>query len=232
MTSYRFVVRHVGYWRGQIHRWSTSYVYSGTADSPPSGADCLKMLQWDDAMCYGGSASESGTYECAVYDMSRKGTHIAIITLFDWKDPGTWVNMAGTAWTTTGVFQDPTRENALVVEWAGGLGATGKPVYFRKWYHAVPVSSTTGAGAQISAADQASLLAHARTAQGIHGDNGLLLQAKSGRIAGEPRVLNYYGNHQMPKGRRKKKVSAAQAGIIGQLITQITNQARDQANDG
>lgn len=223
MAAFRFSVRHVGYWRGQVHRWSTNYVFFGTPDSPPSAEDCQTMLLWDDQMCYGGNVSESGTYECAVYDLSKKGTHIAIYTRFDWKDPATWINPSGAAWTTTGVQKDQTMEVALVVEWAGGLGATGKPVYFRKWYHNVPISNPTGAGAQISAADLMSLSAHASGVRGLFGANGLLFGSKAGRIAGSPRILNWYGNHQMPKGKKKRKTAAAvrSDSIVGQLLAQL-----------
>lgn len=204
--TYRAVVKHVRYWRGRIHRWSTVYQYVGTASSAPTAADCQHILTLDDNMCYGEGASNGGTYECAIYNQASGGVPIAVYTRFDWTTPGTWVGYAGTAWGSVSVNQEPAAEVALLVEYPAGLGRTGKPVSLRKWYHAVPVSGSTAGSPDIGAAPLATLRTGAEALMGALGDLGLVLGSRSGRIGGDAHVQAFYGNHQMPKGRRKKKV--------------------------
>lgn len=115
--------------------------------------------------------------------------------------------MAGGGWHPGSADLVSGAETALVVEYPAGLSKTGKPVTIKNWYHAVPVSAPVGGAPDVSAADLLTLAAKAGEIKGVLGSKGLVLGSKSGRIAGDPRVLAYYGNHQMPKGRRKKRTA-------------------------
>lgn len=202
--TYRAVVRHVRYWRGKIHRWSTVYQYVGNPTATLDDTDCQEILQLDDAMCYGQSAVDGGTYQCEIYNNASGGVPIANFTRFDWQTPGTWIKYGSGAWGPASADIASPAETALLVEWPCGLSKSGKPVSLRKWYHAVPTSGEPGAQADVSAGDLVSLQAKASQLIGPLGAKGLVLGSATGRLAGDPVVKAFYGNHQMPRGRRKK----------------------------
>lgn len=206
---YRAVVRHVRYWRGAPHRWSTVYPFLGTPTSGLTTADAQSVLVADDKMCWGTQAAEGGTYECALYDQAVGGVPVAVYTAFDWTTPASWIKYGGAAWTTpTG--NEFGAEMALAVTWAAGLSATGKPVKLRKWYHALPISAASTPGAaDVSAASVTSLTAQANLITAVLSSKGLALGSPSGRFAGAAHVSNYYEAHQMPRGRRRPPLLTA-----------------------
>lgn len=205
MTEYAAVVRHVGYWRGTIHRWSTVYPFVGEAAlSGTTAVDAVKTV--DDALCWGPSENDGGIFESSLYDLTHKGMPIETNTYFDYTDPGAWLGYGGAGWTEgTGLIYDPSLETAMLIEWAGGIGRTGKPVTFKKWIHAVPRSNSTVGVPDLNDPVLSDLLAEANTVQTILSGHGLLM-GNSRRLAGDAHVNHYYGNHQMPKGRKRKKV--------------------------
>lgn len=206
---YRAVVRHVRYWRGVIHRWSTVYPFLGTPSSGLATSDAQLVLAADDKMCWGAAASFGGTYECALYDQATGGVPIVVYTAFDWTTVSTWIKHNGSGWTTP-VANESTAEPALAVTWAAGLSSTGKPVKLRKWYHAVPSSSASSPGQpDINAGSVTSLTAAANAITGVLSAKGLALGSPTGRFAGSAHVSNFYENHQMPRGRRRKALLTA-----------------------
>lgn len=208
MPGVRFQVVHVRYWRGLIHRWSTDYQYNGSPSSSITAADCQTMLTADDKMCYGGGlAANGGTASCAAYSSSG-GVPLATYVAFDADTPASWIPYSGTAWgTTTGFVFNQVAEPALLVEWAGGLSSTGKPVKFRKFYHAVPNPGTTGSSSQVPSSSQTSLAAQATSMIGLFGSKGLVMGTPAGRLAGTASVSPYYAAHQLVRGRRRKTLS-------------------------
>lgn len=204
MTNYRAQVHHVRYWRGQIHRWSTVYHFGGIPSPALDAAAAKLVLEADDAMCYTNTNIYGGTYECNIYDADTGGVPVASVTLFDWQTPSSWIVYGGEGWQTTAPPPCDDAEVALLVEASLGLSKTGKPVNARKWYHAVPQTNQPLGAPQVSAADITKLTAQANLIYTCLSTYGLSANSPSGRLPGTPVVKAYYGNHQMPRGRRRK----------------------------
>lgn len=219
MASYRAVVRHVRYWKGQIHRWSTSYTFTGGGGGTPDSTDCATLLTNDDAMCYSFAAADGGTYACEIYDLAAGGSPIASHTAFDYTVPADWIPYSSDGWAAppSDGFEI-SAEVALLVEWAGGLSRTGKPVTFRKWFHAVPNAIVSPPAAQVSPTNITSLETAATTLQHSLGGRGLSMGSVSGRLAGSPTVQPFYGNHQMPRGRRRKALVTSSGKYTGPTV--------------
>lgn len=221
MTDYRAVVRHVRYWRGAIHRWSTSYEFTGSGPTPGAAAAQI-LLTADDKMCYSAASPVTGgTYQCEIY-LASGGTPVGNYVAFPYATYASWIPHAATGWpgAHTGTAE-PVAEVALLVEWAGGLSSSGKPVKFKKWYHAVPESSPAAAGAvDVNPAAVTSLQAQALALQTCLSPTYGLVLGNSRRLAGtSPVVLPYYGNHQMPRGRRKRALVTGSGVYTGPRIT-------------
>ena len=205
--AYRGVVRHVRYWRGQVHKWSTVYHFQGTPTSALVAADAQTLLTADDKMCWGNSAAANGgSYECDLYNQSTGGVPIATYVAFNWQSPATWIAYSGASWGTGLSGFDATAENALLVEWAAGLSKSGKPVKLRKWYHAIPQTGAVGGAVQLGAANVSALQTAAANMVNVLGGKGLTLGSPSNRFAGAATVSPYFSNHQMPRGRRRLTV--------------------------
>lgn len=213
MTDYRIVARHVRYWRGAVHKWSTVYPITGSISPANYGAVIAALKVMEQAVNYKTTGTVAGgLYEIALYDHATGGVPVAVTTYFPWATPGSWVAYGATAWPLAGGTALCTEaETSLQVEWAAGLSTSGKPVTFKKWYHAVPNSVAAPGAVDVQATD-ATALAAAFTS-GIAAMSGLggTLGNSSRLAATTPVVRLYYGNHQMPRGR-KRKVSALRTG--------------------
>jgi hypothetical protein len=146
---------------------------------------------------------------------SGGGVPVVEKVYYDWTTPGSWITPTSTAWPTRTAPADQNAEVAWLAEWQAGLSSSGKPVKFRKWYHSVPPSSSAGATADIPSTTVSSLLTQVTILQGcLAGGYGLVL-GNSRRLAGAATVLPYYGNHQMPRGRRRKPLVTADGRYTG-----------------
>ena len=228
MTT-RAVVRHVRYWRGTIHRWSTVYQFVGTPTSALTADDATLVLEADDDMCYPAENFYMGTYECQLYDQAVGGVPIASVTRFNWENHAAWIPPTGMGWTTRGNVAVSTAEVALLVEWPAGLSRTGKPVVLRKFYHACEDNEPGPGSPDVGGSDLASLAERANTLKGTLAAKGLVLGSSSGRLAGAPRVNQFYVTHQMPRGCRKKATAknnpaldAYIQGVIDQELGKIS----------
>lgn len=210
MTDYRLVNRHVRYWRGQIHKWSTVYPLTGSISSGNYSALMTRMLQMERAVCYpapGGAGG--GVWEQALYDQATGGVPVAVNSIFDPETPGTWVPYLGSAWSSLTTALEGNAEVALQVEWLAGLSRTGKPVRFRKWYHAVPQLASGNTAPDVSSTNVTSLEAYIQVALADVAGYGALLGNAARLAAATPVVLPFFGNHQMPRGRRRLVRTAA-----------------------
>jgi hypothetical protein len=159
-------------------------------------------------MCFG-SAADGGIFESSLYDLTAKGSPIETHTYFDYADTGAW-----TGYTSAGYFAVPSAEPqplevALQVEWPGGLSRTGKPVRFKKWYHAVGKSNAAASGdIDLTGANAAALTTYAEGFVALLAGHGLAL-GNSRRLAQSAgtSVNVYFQTHQMPKGRRRKPLA-------------------------
>lgn len=159
-----------------------------------------------------------GTYECQAYNQASGGVPIAQYVHFDWTTPSSWIPYSASGYSTASGQADGTAEVALQVEWPAGLSKSGKPVILRKWYHAVPESTGAGSSAQVSAANVAALQTAANNLKLCLSSYGIQLGSATGRLAGNARVLPFYGNHQMPRGRRRKPLVTASGRYTGPSI--------------
>lgn len=183
-------------------------------------ANLTTLLAADAAMCYPGVAGTTwgGTYEAVAYHTGG-GVPVATYTAFDWTSPGAWVRDGGAGWGSPSGAYVNQAEVALLVEWPAGLSSSGKPVNFRKWYHAVPEPGTESPGSvDISTAMAATLLTAATTLTNCLASSSLLM-GNAGRFAGSPLISRYYANHQMPKGRRRRALVSASGRYTGPTIS-------------
>jgi hypothetical protein len=210
MTQYRIVARHVRYWRGQVHRWSTVYPLSGSISAGSYAGVIAALKTMEQAVNFKNTtgAVSGGLYEIALYDHLTGGVPVAVATYFPYATPGSWIPYTGTGWTSSGPLLE-TAEAALDVRWAAGLSSSGKPVYFRKWYHAVLDSQAVAGGVQVGTTDVASLTTVLTTGIAAMSALGGTLGNSSRLAATTPIIDVYYGNHQMPRGRRRKALVSA-----------------------
>lgn len=219
MPTIRAVVRHVGYWRGVVHKWSTVYHFSGVATVDWSASDCNSIRTLDDEMCYGPSVRDGGTYEALIYNSVSGGVPVATDTTFDPDDTGVWPGFAGTRWTGEEIDAVVPREVALLVHWSAGLSSSGKTVQLRKWWHAVPDTDVEPGLPDISATPAAGLLTGATALTNCFASHGYTMSSGSGRLAGAATVETYFNNHQMPRGRRRRALVTSSGHYTGPTLT-------------
>lgn len=214
MTDYRMVVRHVRYWRGAVHRWSTVWPFTGSLSSSNYAAVIAQMRAVEQGVNFAGTgAVAGGTYAIALYASASGGVPVSEETYFDYETPSTWEPYTGSLWIEGGDAVDPTAEVALGVKWLAGLSTKGKPVAFRKWFHSVRAGSGTGAGVDISAPEVTNIQQGLQSGIAALSTYGLLLGNASRLAAITPVVNPHYENHQMPKGR-KRPLTALQKAIL------------------
>jgi len=197
MAEYVVVVEHQDYWRGNEHKWSTVYPYVGTLSGSPTSS-LTEVRDLDAAMCYPDPTTPGTILGASLYNVTAKGSPIATVA---------GRSYLGTDWNhdTSLTAAEPNREVCAVVEWSAGLSSTGKPVKFRKFIHAVPIKCAGVAPGLIDDTSVSNLQATA--------DELIIAMAGVGLAMGNARrfvgstvtVPVFYGNHQMPRGRRKKR---------------------------
>lgn len=208
MTDYRLVTRKVGYWRGNPHRWSNSYEFTGSGTTPNVAALNTFVTNESKLLYSQTGVLSGGICEAAIY-LASGGVPVAQVINFDYTIPSAWPGYSSTGWASKALVLNDPMEAALAIEWPAGLSVTGKPVFFRKYYHAVPQSNGGGTGAQdVSSGNLASLATAAEALVTCLAPTYGLVLGNSRRLAGtSPAVNPYYLNHQMPKGRRKTSVT-------------------------
>lgn len=195
MAVYRFQVVSVGMWRGKIKRWNTTFHASqqGFAVNAKLAMDAVGWKLAGDVVgaCSGGVASVA-TYNAA------GGPPIDVTVYFDWQAPSTWIPYDGSAWSgiDPATPLDASGESAAVVMGRlPGLSSTGKPVFTRKYLHAIPSRTATNyTDPDIPAA----------VASGIASkfSSSLMGNAK-GVTPSSVSCEQYYLNHQRVRGRRR-----------------------------
>lgn len=221
MADYRIIIDHVRYWRGKVHRWSTSYSMTGNGTTPDATA-CGTFLAAESKLLYpGDGASRGGPYECRIY-LRSGGVPVATFTKFNWQAPAEWVAPSGEAWSsiTDGNFDD-TAEDAVLLTWEAGLSKTGKPVFFRHYYHAIPFMGSSVAGQQtVPAAVVTNLQSYGQQLVTSLAPGYGLVQGNANRLAGTSPVAGpYVVTHQMPRGRKRPiKVTANGVAYRGEAI--------------
>lgn len=210
MAAYRYQVVSVGWWRGKIKRWNTTFHYNNALSTAYLYSKML-AAGWKSTGDVTGACS-GGVASIAVYS-STGGVPVSNTVYFDWETPSTWIPYTGTAWSAvdSSTPLDASGESAaVVIGHMAALSKTGKPVTTRKYLHAVPSRTATSfSDPDIDSATQAALVA-------------LFTTAWMGDAAGNtPSTVTcspYYLNHQRVRGRRRTvKTVASQsfsAGVV------------------
>nr|CRY96154.1 hypothetical protein [uncultured prokaryote] len=231
MSAYRVVVRHVRYWRGNIHHWSTVYPLTGSlsAGNYAGLADATHTLE--QAVNFKGLSIGGGVYEIAIYNQATGGVPVYVASYFDPATPASWVAYGSSGWGTSTENLESAAEVALQVEWAAGLGSSGKPVYFRKWYHSVPVtSSSTASAADVSTSRLTTLGAAFTTWSTAVGALGVPMGNGSRLASNTASIRQFFGNHQMPRGRRKVASAKKQSSDFESVLQLLGSEGYKVAN--
>jgi len=216
MTDYRIVARHVRYWRGSVHRWSTVWRFTGSISTGNIPTAVLAIHDLEQKVGYPGvTTHQAGLYEVALYDHATGGVPLNTTTYFDYTNPSAWINYSGTAWASPFGAALTNAEVAVVVEWPAGVSTTGKPVRFRKWFHTCPTTAAVTGANDISSADLGTIASTINTQVAIVGGLGAPMGNGSRLAATSCNVLGHYGNHQMPRGRRRKALVTASGRYTG-----------------
>lgn len=211
MAVYRYQVVSVGWWRGKIKRWNTTFHVS----SPSLAANIKNIMNatgWPNPGDVTGACS-GGVASIRVYN-STGGAPISVNTYFDWLTPSTWIPYTGTAWSgvSSSTPLDASGESAAVI--IGNISAlskSGKPVTTRKYLHAVP--SRTAAA--YSDPDIAPAVATALAAQ----FPSSIMATPAGVAPASVTCAPYYLNHQRVRGRRRSKaLVSAQSFASGVVV--------------
>lgn len=210
MAVYRYQVVSVGWWRGKIKRWNTTF-HTTSSNSRSALHTVMQKAGYPNPGDVEGDCS-GGVASISVYAASG-GAPLSKLDYFDWQSPATWIPYDGDAWAAVpeGTPIDASGESAaVIVGKMSGLSATGKPVSTRKYLHAVPSRTATDfADPDIAAATQAALAS-------------LFLSSYMLNPAGvAPATVEcepYYLNHQRVRGRRRSTEQVAaqsfSAGVV------------------
>lgn len=182
-------------WRGKIKRWNTTFhagTGAGFVDALYGKMQKAGYPNPGDAVgaCSGGVAS------ITVYALSG-GQPIEQEIYFDWETPSSWIPYTGEAWAAVDPLTpiDASGESAAVVMGYMGLSSTSKPVYTRKYLHAIPSRTASAYGdPDIDATTQAALEALFPTGW---------MSNPSGVAAQSVECSPWYLNHQRVRGRRR-----------------------------
>lgn len=210
MAVYRYQVICVGFWRGKIKRWNTTF-HVATNGYTPLLYNAMQKTGYPNPGDTLGACS-GGVSEIRTYNASG-GAPISVTTYFDWQAPQTWIPYTGTVWA--GVPEDTpidaSGESALLlVGNLPGLSSTGKPMTTRKYIHAIPSRSSVAlSDPDVSAASTAAIK--------MAWSNAMML-SPSGVAPTSIDVEPYYMNHQRVRGKRRStKAVAANAFSFGVL---------------
>lgn len=210
MGDYRMVVRHVRYWRGKPHKWSQVFPFTGSIASSNYGAAITALHSMVQKICYQPTAGTyGGNYAISLYNSATGGVPIATTVYFDSEVTASWLPYDGGSWGTHGLTTEAVAEVALGISWQAGLSSSGKPVYFRKWSHAVPISTAAPGTRDVSVAAAGGLSSDIVAGMNAIGALGLALGNGSRLAALTPIIEVFYENHQMPRGRRRLVRAAA-----------------------
>lgn len=218
----RVVIDHGRYWRGKIQIWSTTYFLGGGDWASGEAASCCSALTaMENALLFEAPAHGGYFTEARAYG-PKTGAPEYIDSIADPADPTTWGDYNSSIWEgVTGAMYNPVAEAAMYVETPlAGLNSRGKPVKSVKYLHSVPVLGGSAVGddaipGSVIVAAQAQL---AILNTGV-GPNNRRMITNGGRYpSAAPTLAVQIGNHQMPQGRRKKKVSSSNLpGILTDL---------------
>lgn len=209
MAVYRYQVVCVGFWRGKVKRWNTTF-YDNTNISTNALHTAMQAAGYKPDGDVTGACS-GGVASIAVYNASG-GAPISNTVYFDWETPASWIPYTGTTWSgidNTTPLDASGESAAVVIGHLPGLSASGKPMATRKYLHAIPSRTATDyTDPDIDPTTQALLVS----------TFGNFMSSPAGV---EPTTITtspYYLNHQRVRGRRRTTTQVAaqsfSAGVV------------------
>jgi hypothetical protein len=208
-------------WRIGAHRWSLTGNHSGSSFDATDAETFMTGTASPFALSFGPFISPVGTtvVRAAYYDGSTS-TPV-------WEATYTTEDPAPTPLVPTGLaFSSHTGqlplETCVILEAQAGLSSRTKPVYLRKYIHAVPIGTIETVGSEINFTfDGGSVHTAAAHAMGDGSWFGTRVYiSPTGRQpltdAWTPLVAP--GNHQMPRGRKRKITTS---GSSSSLLSEI-----------
>lgn len=211
MAVYRYQAVAVGFWRGQVKRWNTTY-HANSKYWVNQVADAVNKTGYKApgdvvGACSGGLASVT------VYGPGG-GAPIDQNVFFDWSVPTEWIPYDDQVWggVPAGTTQDASGESAMiVVGHLPGLSASGKPVTTRKYMHAIPSrTAATYSDPDIDTATAAAILNYCPAE---------IWASPSGVTPTTMSVERYYFAHQRVRGRRRTTQQVAAQSYSAGVVT-------------
>ena len=211
MAPYRYQVVSVGFWRGKIKRWNTTF-HLATSDRTDTLRAAMQSVGWKNPGDVAGACS-GGVASIAIY-ASTGGVPVSNTIYFDWKTPSTWIPYNSGAWdgVPPETLLDASAESAaIIVGPMDALSATGKPVQTKKYLHAVPSRTAVA----YSDPDIAPAIA---AALALKFPSYMMLNP-AGVAPATVKCLPYYGNHQRVRGRRRTVAVVAAQSFTAGVVT-------------
>lgn len=196
-------------WRTGLHNWSLTGNHSGSSFDAADAQTFMEGTSSPFALCFGPfiSVTDTVVVRSAYYD-GHTSTPVWEAT-YDTDHP------APTPLVPTGVAMEETSdqmplEACVVLEALAGLSTKTKPVYLRKYIHAIPADNTTtgltGIEWTFASGSGAADAAKAMGDGSWFGSRVYISPTGRQPLSSAWKPLAACGNHQMPRGRKKKKV--------------------------
>lgn len=201
-----------GFWRGSPHLWQNRYVMSGATPSAGDAGTVIAALHDIENVIHPAqdSAHGVGFVKGSAYP-SGSGPAFAVTEYNTSEGFGSATGFSGPTWSEDTMTWAPTLETCALVETRlTGLSSSGKPLALKKYIRGVNSGAAEDIVAgQMAAADIAGITAACAPWKTGMGSSSWVVIAPSGAQAALPPVCqNYLVAHQIPRGRRKKKVTS------------------------
>lgn len=207
-----FAIKVTSQWRGTEHVWSLVSSHSGATLTPESAAFAFVQAVWNSVIAHFIAAPQVALTYVSGWDY-YDGTDSASLYSAEYASSAASVTAGwlqseyGDAYTSAvGVSG---LECCVVLEAPVGLSKTGKPVTLKKFIHAVPGGISTAPDTPPYGGSGADALA-LKLGDGSLPGSRVLISASGKQGTWAPAL--YFGNHQMP--RRRRKASSGGASLV------------------
>lgn len=197
------------YWRGNPHSWVNRYVMSGDDPTATAAQEVIGDLMAIENVLHAEVASGLGVGFVQGRAYSKNGgPPLAVVNYNESKAAGTATGFTGGTYDSVTLVQATTLEQCLETRTPlATLSSSGKPVYLRKFFRGVSMNAEQEVDAPniIPAGVITALSAVIQPWKTGLGSNSYVVIGTSGRQAsGDPTFVDYFSNHQVPRGRKKK----------------------------
>jgi hypothetical protein len=199
-------------WRTGAHTWHLVGNHSGSSFNASDAKTFMEGVASPFALCFAPfiEPSHSSVVRSAYYDGETSAP--VYVAIYDTDNPApTPLHPTATGFAHSGSTSEPL-EVCVMLEARAGLSSRSKPVYMRKFIHCIPVDNL---GLGTGGVPQWTFTSAAASAAAAMGDGSWfgnrVYCSPSGR---QPSTNDWVaqvqpGNHQMPRGRKRKSVSTS-----------------------